>query len=242
MMDSAFHLSSWTLLGVLVRGATLVLALWALDKLIEYAPITRPRRRLLKRWLPALTALAVLAFLFSSLGDLLGRHAAALPYASALVVLAIGAALLTPIRDLVAGLFIKLGNVVSQGDEIEVDGVSGRVEYMGYRRIVVLSNRGEVIIPYASLARKAIVRAPAIKGAFPHVFRLPPVDRYPVLEVRRMVSEAALLSHWSTLSRQPQIRALQSGELEVTVFALHQDFGVEVEAAVRGRIAELAAS
>ena len=233
MMDTTFQLSSWDLLSVFVRGLLLMLALWGLDKLIDLAPIGRPRRRQFLRLVPVLTALAVLIFLITSARTLLGGHDAAMPYVSALVVVALAVALFSPFLDLVAGVFLKISNVVSVGDEIEVDGISGRVESMGYRRMVVLSSRGEVIIPYASVARKAIVRAPAVRGAFPHVFRLSPMVGQSILGLRRVIAEAALLCHWSSLSRQPQIRSLQSGELEVTVFALHQDFGVEVEAAVR---------
>ncbi|MDH5673306.1 MAG: mechanosensitive ion channel family protein [Myxococcales bacterium] len=231
--------SLWVLLWLLVRAAVIVALLWGLGRLLEIAPMPGSRRRLAQRVMPLFAVTVCLAYLLLAITELFGSQGTAMSIAAALVVAGLGAALWWPARDLLAGVFLRTGDVLRPGDEIEVQGISGRVESMGFRRMVVLGPRGEVIVPYAAVARSAIVRAPANQGAHPHLFRVRPVEGHPVMELRRIIAQQAMLCHWSSLCREPQVRVLEDGGLEVTAFALHQDYGSEIEASVRAKLAEL---
>lgn len=236
MHSGGFDSSLWALLLQLGRGALIALLLWGLGWLIRVAPIPRRRRRLLERLGPVFVVFVGLTFLISAVQELFGSHAATMPVVAGLLLLGFGAALFWPLRDLVAGISVRAGDVLRPGDEVEVGGVYGRVERLGYRSVVVLASQGEVTLPYGAVARGAIIRAPGAHGATSHLFRVGPVAGLSALELRRAITEGALLCHWSSLSRPPEIRAAQDGGLDVTVFALHHAFGPEIEAAVRAHV------
>lgn len=242
MMETSFELSTWSFVMQLARGLLIGLMLWGLGWLIAIAPISRARRRWLERLGPIFVVAVGLLFLVSAVQELFASNPTAMSLVAGLTVLGLGTAMWWPLRDLIAGVFLRAGNTLRPGDEVEVSGVRGRIERMGHRSMVVLASQGEVILPYGAIARSAIVRASGTHGATSHLFRVDGAPGVSALELRRAVVEGGLLCHWSSLARDPQVRSLEDGALEVTVFALHAGFGPEIEAAVRARVATVAAA
>lgn len=131
------------------------------------------------------------------------------------------------LRDVVAGVLLRLGGSVGIGDRVRLDGLQGRVTQLGYRVLTLeLSAGDESLVPYSRLTRAAIVRTPHVFGAHRHNFHLPAGTD--VEKLRRSV----LLCHWSSAARPPVIRVGEDG-LDVTVFALDPDAGPAIERFVR---------
>jgi hypothetical protein len=156
-------------------------------------------------------------------------------------VLLIGAAvaLWAPIRDLLAGGFLRAGNVLRVGDEVQLGEIRGRVEHMGYRGLLLRGSEGEAIVPYGLVSRSAIVRGGGARGAAAHSFRVRPIAGVPRVELRRLINESALLCHWTSPAREPELANAEQGAIDVTVFAVAADFAPEIESAVRQRLSLL---
>lgn len=141
-----------------------------------------------------------------------------------------------PVRDTLAGVILRTGGAVRVGDNLFVDGIEGRVQALGPRLATLqLRNGDESLVPYTKLSGAAIVRTPLVFGAHRHTFRLPPETD------ANSVVRAALLCHWSSVARIP-VLDLREGGLFVTVFALEPSKGAAVEAFVRTRVRNRAAT
>ena len=52
-----------------------------------------------------------------------------------------------------------------------------------------------------------------------------------------VIRETALLSHWSSIARPPEVVTTDDGELEVTIFAIDADRAPELERLLRRALA-----
>ncbi len=95
----------------------------------------------------------------------------------------------------------------------------------------------EAIIPYSELSRQSMVRTPIPDGAFRHAFSVCPPRGVPVSGAEAAIRRHALCSHWSSIVREPQVESAADGTLQVTVFALSQHRGPDIEASVRAGLA-----
>ena len=212
-------------LYVVLRGAK-----WALD----LAPMQKERRDLVNRATPIVGALAALVFALFAARAVFEDHPNALPLAMALVVAAFVAASWNALRDFLSGVIIKGGRICSEGDNVRIGDVAGRVESMGLRVLTLRTPHGdEAVIPYGSIARGAVLRTPVMEAVVPHVFRMRVPSGISVVDLRALVRDSAIRCHWSSIVREPEIQTAGEGELEVTVFALDADRGATVEAVVR---------
>lgn len=214
---------------------TLVLGTW----LLRLVPMTRGRRELAGRAIPVIAAIAIFAYLFFAVGTLFRADPDSIPYARAALLLVLGAASWFAIRDIIAGLFIKAGRVCRVGDHVQIGDVKGRVERMGLRVMSVETSQGEeAILPYGSLTRSSLLRSPVVEGAALHVFEVELSTQSAVSNVRRIVRQSALNSHWSSAVRSPEVVAVTPNRFEVTLFALDADYAPVIEAAVRAALTE----
>jgi hypothetical protein len=69
------------------------------------------------------------------------------------------------------------------------------------------------------------------------VFRIPIPTTRSIPELKRAVHEAALLCHWSSTRRMPQVAATDDGQLEITVFPVDANHVTEIERIVRSVVA-----
>ncbi len=204
-----------------------------LRRLVILVPMSKARQRTVNRGILVSETVVVLVFLLTSIPLLvLKGDPAYTPIFFGILILGVIWVSWFVIRDAVAGLFIKAGEVVRLGDRVEIDGASGRLTRLGYRVFELETSEGEqVVVPFSRLSQQAVSRTPAIDNVFRYSFRLP---RPPsaLAETYDRIRRTALNHHWSSLARDPQIE-LQGMELVVTVFSLDAVHGPAIEAAVR---------
>jgi small-conductance mechanosensitive channel len=141
-------------------------------------------------------------------------------------------------RDVLAGVSLKAGRVCHEGDHVRFGDLEGRVVSMGYRVLTMETTNGDqAIVPYSRIAREALVRTRSLGGVSAHRFELDVATPGAFSELRSRIAEAALLSHWCAFTREPEVRPLGEGGVEVTVFSLDAHHGPDIEAAVRASLA-----
>ncbi|MBZ0232412.1 MAG: mechanosensitive ion channel family protein [Deltaproteobacteria bacterium] len=154
------------------------------------------------------------------------------------VVILLAAASWPALRDAFAGVFLRAGRALAVGDRVRIGDVRGRVQRLGQRAAVIETIDGELaIVPYRVAASATIFREPGDEprdGRTPfHVFRAPVPEDRSVPEVKRAVIEAAMLCHWSSTGRSPEIAACDDGHVEITVFPIDADHVADLERVVR---------
>jgi hypothetical protein len=154
--------------------------------------------------------------------------------AFALVLAVIALASWGVLRNALEGVYLRLGRSFDVGDRVQIAGVTGRVHRLGARAVVIETIDGQLaIIPYRTAAEVTILREPFDEQSAFHVFRLPIPERRSIPELKRAVHEAALLCHWCSTRRAPQITATEDGHLEITVFPVDANHITEIERVVR---------
>ncbi len=155
-VEGWFRLDQWAdaalllAIGVLiVRIAILVLFEWLLLERLGL-PLPRLARDVVSLIVYLLMAAAVLRWM-------LGIEVGALLATSAVLTVVIGLALQETLGTLLAGLALAWEKRVETGVWVEVDGVLGRVEELGWRSLVLGTRLGErILIPNSSVARSRL--------------------------------------------------------------------------------------
>jgi len=238
-MSEGFAISSVELGLLIGRGVVIVALLRLLAYLLELAPIRRRRKELLRAVGPLFAVAVCVAYVVSAVQQIFGGYAAAMPLMLGAVLVGCAAALWPPIRDLLAGVFLRTGNVIGVGDELQVGEIRGRVERLGYRRLILRTAGGEAIVPYGTVSRSALVRGSRRHATATHTFRVRPIPGVPQVELRRLIHDSALLCHWTSLSREPELVNAEQGAIDVTVFAVASEYASEIESAVRKRLSRV---
>ncbi|MEN0067168.1 MAG: mechanosensitive ion channel domain-containing protein [Myxococcota bacterium] len=216
----------WTLVqlfGLALALITVLLGAWALVRL---APMTQARRRSLEQWFPILQLISILGFLVLGVQGLFSE-----PAYRALAVLLILFFGLWLARytwmDLWHGAFLRAGGHVKVGDTITVEPWQGRVSRLGPRVLTIETQDGsDAIIPYSRLAARTIVRTPRVDGAHRYTFEVdvPSTDWTP-----QRLQRVALMHHWSTPSKPPEVKSVAADRFAVTVFALLPQHAADIE-------------
>lgn len=223
---------------VLAAGVAVVLALRFVRALVDALPMSRARRALAVRIRPFIGAIVVILYLLFVVAWLLRDHPGMVPWALAVLGLGVAAASWPAIRDVLEGAYVRASPAFAVGDRVQIGTVRGRIRRLGYRNVYIEGTDGELaILPYRLIATQPILRSAELdRGAF-HVFRVPVPAERSIPELKRQVRESALLNHWSSIARPPQISATADGHVEITVFAIDPDQAPEIERAVRKAIA-----
>lgn len=134
---------------LLARVALLVVFDWLLHQRVGIQ-VPRLARDIVALLLYLIVAAAVLR-------AALGIEVKALLATSAVLTVVIGLALQETLGSLLAGLALAWERRVAAGEWLEVDGVVGRVEELGWRSLVLRTRLGErVVIPNSSVARAKV--------------------------------------------------------------------------------------
>lgn len=226
----------WAVFWAVVIFGGLRLAWFALG----FVPMASKRREQFAAVAPAVVAIAAVAYVFLVVGRVFEEGPTARIATG--VVLLVGVALAwTTLRDMLAGVFLRAGRVLVAGEHVRLTGdhqVAGRVESLGVRALVIKTADGEqAVIPYHRLTADGIVRTPVVDGAYLSTFKIAPSDRVPTPATKETVRRCALHHHWASPVHEPEIRVLDSGQLEVTVYSLSPDRAAEIEAAIRFALA-----
>lgn len=223
---------------VVVGGAVgLVALLRFLRAVLDALPMSRARRTLVGRLRP-LAAMALIAIYAVVAARWILVDADSREMVAFLVVVGIAtAASWTALRDAVDGVFLRAGTSLVVGDRVEIAGVRGRLQKLGIRALTIETFDGEVaILPYRTVTTATIRREPSDERSAFHVFRVAIPEQRSVPELKRAVREAALLCHWSSPRRLPQVTATDDGHLEITVFPVDANHVTEIERVVRAAV------
>jgi small-conductance mechanosensitive channel len=202
----------------------------ALDSL----PTSRARRALIERIAPlAGTAIAILFVVMATRWILRtdDRRAWVALGAVATVILLLSWG---PLRDVFEGIYLRAGRTCAVGDRVQIGTVRGRIQRLGLRGLHVEGSDGTLaIVPYRAVAAQPLSRTPGVDHPAFHVFRVALPTTRSIAEARKLVLEAALLHHWTSVARQPVVVATEQDELEVTIFAVDPDRVADIERAIR---------
>ncbi len=229
---------TWVLLG----GLVVVVFLWATRRALDLIPLGTDRRELLLRVHPVLSVAVLGTFAFLAVRSLFGRYPDVLPYALLAFVVASLVVAWDAVRDVLAGFGLQASRGVRAGDHVRVGQVTGRVERLGFRAMVVETAEGDrAIIPNRVATREILVhtrgasRGGGVDGASSLTFQVSVEGPVVLADLTSVVRRAALGCHWSSIARLPEVRGVDGG-LEITVFALEAERAPEVEARVRAAL------
>lgn len=221
---------------LLAAGAALVGLLALARVVLDLTPMSPAWRSRVGRARPVVALLVVVLYALYATRALFGAERRALPFAVAVVVAGVLAASWSTLRDLLGGVSLKAGRVFQTGDRVRIGDVEGRVARLGYRAVVVETARGdEAVIPYGRVLADTLVRTHTPGSVVPHEFHVELPPRLGYRAASALIRRAALLSHWSSVARDPELR-LDGTVLHVTVFALDRDHAPEVEDSVRAAL------
>jgi hypothetical protein len=216
--------------GALALAAVLRLGAAAL----EAVPMSRARRALLARLRPLAAAILIAAYVAMIARWVLDSDDRRSWIALAVVVGVVVAASWTSLRDLLEGVYLRAGQTFAAGDRVQIGEVRGRVQRLGHRAVVLETANGELaLIPYRTVAAATVRREPADGQSSFHVFRVPVPKDAAIADIKRAVLEAALLCHWSSVARQPEVAATGDGHVEITVFPADPDHVSDLVRTVR---------
>lgn len=239
-MTEGLSASTLQVLLLLLEGLVLFGGLWAVGYALELVPMNRSRREQLARTRPVVGAVAGLFYALFVARHLFADFPTYLPLILSGIVVAFIVMAWFALRDVIAGVVLKAGRVCSVGDHVQINGVEGRVTDMGMRVLTLETTEGdEAIIPYGRLARDSLLRTPVQDTVTVHVFEAHLPDGMSSIDGRACIREAALRSHWSSLTREPKVARVGEHTFEVTVFSLDADHGPHVERTVRQALARV---
>jgi hypothetical protein len=148
------------------------------------------------------------------------------------------------VRDILGGAILRAEDVYEPGEWLRVGDSAGRIRKVGTRSLEMeMENGRRLRVPYSLLAGAAIVKAEPIGSATAHSFRIRAPRTASVPELKALIQRAALLSTWSSAARRPRVETTtpttDAVELDITVYAIHPDYDLAVENAVRAAPAVL---
>jgi small-conductance mechanosensitive channel len=227
------HLS-FDLIWVFVWGASLGFIHWALFWVLDILPLGDDRRAALARLRPLVGVAFALIFGLFSAHALFSRYPSVLPIALLLVLVAFFVGSRNLVRDFFAGVALRAEQSFQIGDHIRVGDTRGRVTDLGPRAIALATPEGDsTLLPYSQAAQLPIVRTRSVDRSASRTFKLATPGPTSFATVCRQIEKAALLHHWGSVAKPPEVSAGPDGIIEVTVFALAQQHTDDVEKAVR---------
>jgi len=234
---------SWTdvpmleLLWLALAGVALFVALRAVRWVLSVAPMKRSRVEAVERAWPFVAGAAAVAYLIFAVSTLFGDVPGYGPLAVAVVLGGLFAVVFPALRDLVSGAILRAGRACRVGDHVRVEGIEGRVTRLGYRVMVVQTRAGDdAIVPYSRVSASSVLRRPVLDHVAPRELTVPLPAGRSLAEARTQIRSAAMLAHWSSVTREPEVTLSEPDTLQVTVFALDDDYGPDVEQAVRAAL------
>ncbi len=222
------------LIWIFVLGAGLWFLHAAVFWTLELLPLGDDRRALLGRVKPLAGLLVALVFALFSAHALFSRYEGILPLALLLVLVGFFLGSRNLVRDFFSGVALRAEQSCQVGDHIRVGTTQGRVTELGPRAIALVTPEGDhALIPYSQATLQPIIRTRAAESSASRTFIVEPPPDQSFSSVCTIIEKAALLQHWASVARPPEVQAKPGGQIEVTVFALAQTHTADVELAVR---------
>jgi small conductance mechanosensitive channel len=233
-----------------VEAVAVGLALLVVDplarRIITAARIGHRRKARLRRLLPLVEIGAWTVLLVWVVQRLFENH----PTASLIPLAIISAVLLLgswfAIRDMIGGAILRTEEVYEPGEWMRVGNTEGRIRHVGVRSIELEMDDGKRLrVPYSGIAGSPITKAEPTGSATAHSFQVVVPRALSVSEVKTRLQKTAQLSMWASTTRRPQVELTRHTPdtltFGLTVYALHPDYDLEVENAVRAVVDEMQA-
>lgn len=239
MIDFLRPLLNWT--EAVTIGVALYLLGPATRRVVNALNVKRVWRDRFMKWLPALQILAWIAYGVWFVGQFVTDRVTSNLIGVGLVVGTFVLASWFAVRDLISGAILRAEDTYEPGEWLRVGDKSGRIRHVGARSIELeLEDGRRLRIPYSMLAESTIAKSEPEGSATAHSFNLDVPRTSSVAEVKASVERAALRSMWSSTVRVPRVETGtmtdDSVRLNITVYALHPDYDLEVENAVRSAL------
>jgi small-conductance mechanosensitive channel len=228
---------------VVIAGAIGVVAALRFGRAaLSAIPMSRAGHALVARLRPVAGVVVIAVYVVLSARWILDTGDTREQLAFAGVVGLAAAASWSSLRDALEGVYLRAGRTLDVGDRVRIGDIRGRVQRLGLRTATIETIDGELaLVPYRQVAVATLFREPgddpgAERSAF-HVFRVRVPDDRAIPEVKRLIREAVLLSHWSSIARPPEVAAAEDGHVEITVFPVDLDHVTDLERIVRRTLA-----
>ncbi|MBU0995241.1 MAG: mechanosensitive ion channel family protein [Proteobacteria bacterium] len=145
-------------------------------------------------------------------------------------------------RDVLAGIFLRIENQISVGDYILLNNLSGRVQLLGLRCLSLKKDDGPyVFVPYSTVAKEIVTRLPPSEQTDPYTFSLVVPKIAKPGAMREIIRKAALNLIWVSLKTDPRIQFLEEKEdgflFEVTVYPVISEYGARIEDFLKAELA-----
>lgn len=142
------------------------------------------------------------------------------------------------IRDLFAGVVLRMTDRFYPGQYLRVDQRNGRIKRVGMLNISLQEEDGSVSkIPWNKINGQIYSNGTAADTTNRQQFTVEIPQKYPLESVQRKIYETVLLSVGAAINKEPQIKltgtANQEWQLEITAYALSPEYFRIIQANVK---------
>ncbi|MEM7447364.1 MAG: mechanosensitive ion channel domain-containing protein [Myxococcota bacterium] len=233
-MSVIFDLLYFTLIALAAFGT-----LRAMRWLLSVLPWMRPWVGSVERLWPGVTAAVTLGLIAHALRSAFSDSPERFPVMGVALIAALLLLIWNPARDMATGVLLKGLGAFPLGTLVRMDGLEGRVAHLGLRAITLTTVDGEeAVVPFSKVASASVVRSLSKSHTSPHMFRVHLPAGMTVAHARRQIRKVALLQHWSSVARDPEVKLIDRDWLEVTAFTLDADHVPRIEQAIRRGLLE----
>lgn len=227
---------------VALLGLGLVLLMALIRKAVFLLRLRWAWRRRLRRMLPAIEFLVGLSFLAWALIVILRDRSPFTMATLGLIVAVLIATAWFALRDYVSGVILQAENLYEENQRVAFSGTAGRVRNVGLRTLEIETEDGKrVKIPYRKMTGAALEISDEQAFSKAHTFRLAVPRSLSPTETIARVRTAALNAFWSSVKHEPHVQLRGENPehftVEVTVYALEEAYGSEIEHAVKRALA-----
>lgn len=218
-------------LGILV-------VLWGMRRMPRFLPLRPPAQARLRRLLPFAEAIVVVVGVLWATSHVFdGQPVYAWGALGVLVLVGIGAVWFA-VRDVLTGLILKTEGTYQVDQMVEVHGVEGRIERLGFRTLTLTTETGRAIrLPYSRLSHEAVAVQEANDWVRPHTFHVEVPIQLDAEEAHERLRDTILNVAWTSVRQPPRMRVHALTEsyrsYEVTIFVLGALHTADIEQRVR---------
>jgi hypothetical protein len=138
------------------------------------------------------------------------------------------------LKDVIAGVILRLSSKLSVGDMVHIDQFEGKILQFKSNVLCLETINGQTIfLHYNKILNQTLVQTDPSGHILTHSFILKTKSPLSVTILKQQLKEALMLLSWSCIKQIPQIHPLsQTGqiyEFRLTVFTYEQERFIEVE-------------
>jgi small-conductance mechanosensitive channel len=222
-------------------GTVLAVAYLAVFRTVDLLPIGDDRRAAITRLRPLLGLLGALVFSLFSAQALFSRYQTVLPLALLLVLIGFFLGSRALLADVFSGIALRAERSIETGDHVRIGETEGRVTALGPRAVALQTPEGDsALIPYSRATGLPIIRTRGFERGASSSFTVSRGD-LSLARLSGIVERSALLQHWGSVTRPPEITVRSTDTIEITVFSLSEDHTLDVQAAVTAALSKASA-